>query len=204
MNGIPEGFMKDGKGNLVAVVNIKQTDLIKDEFVRKAVEKAKKQQAELAEFKQKQMEEADDFLELLAQEYDVNLGGKKGNITLRSFDHSLSVKIQVQERIELGPELQVAKQVIDECLNEWTEGGNQNIKAIVNKVFATDKQGTLNPQRILSLRRLEISDDTGKWQKAMDIIAESVTAIDSCRFIRFYEQDEQGADQAISLDIAKL
>ncbi|MDK1286410.1 DUF3164 family protein [Pseudoalteromonas sp. B95] len=37
----------------------------------------------------------------------------------------------------------------------------------------------------------------------MDIIAESVNASDSFRFIRFYKRDQQGADQAISLDIAK-
>lgn len=204
MTDIPEGYMKDGKGNLVAIANIKQTDLIKDEFVKQAVALAEKQQKELAEFKRLQMEQADNFMELLAQEYDVNLGGKKGNVTLRSFDNKLAVKIQAQERIELGPELQLAKELIDKCLDEWTEGGNQNIRAIVNKVFATDKQGTLNPQRILSLRRLEIADDTGKWQQAMDILAESVTSIDSCRFIRFYKQDGHGNDNAVSLDIAKL
>lgn len=204
MNQIPEGFMEDGKGNLVAIANIKQADLIKDEFVKESVALAEQQQKELAEFKQKQMQQADDFMELLAQEHGVNLGGKKGNVVLRSFDNSMSVKIQNQERIELGPELQLAKTLIDECLDNWTKDGNQNIRAIVNKVFATDKQGTLNPQRILGLRKLEIEDDSGQWQKAMNIISESVNTIDSCRFIRFYKKNDKGQDEAISLDIAKL
>ena len=204
MNQIPEGFMLDGKGNLVAIANIKQADLIKDEFVKESVALAEQQQKELAEFKQKQMQQADDFMELLAQEHGVNLGGKKGNVVLRSFDNSMSVKIQNQERIELGPELQLAKTLIDECLDNWTKDGNQNIRAIVNKVFATDKQGTLNPQRILGLRKLEIEDDSGQWQKAMNIISESVNTIDSCRFIRFYKKNDKGQDEAISLDIAKL
>ncbi|MBS3796707.1 DUF3164 family protein [Pseudoalteromonas sp. BDTF-M6] len=203
-NPIPEGYKQDGKGNLVAIANIKQTDLIKDEFVQKAVALAEKQQAELAAFKQAQMQEVDDFIELLAQEHEVELGGKKGNVTLRSFDNKLSVKVQTQERIELGPELTLAKQLIDECLEEWTADGNQNIRAIVSKVFSTDKQGSLNPQRILSLRKLEIADESGKWQKAMNIIAESVGVVDSSRFIRFYKQDANGHDVAISLDIAKL
>ncbi|MBB1420082.1 DUF3164 family protein [Pseudoalteromonas sp. SG44-1] len=204
MNNVPEGYLKDGKGNLVAVANIKQTDLIKDEFVRKAIDKAIEMQEALAEFKQSLMAEADDFIELLAQEHGVNLGGKKGNVTLRTFDSQLKVTLQTQERIELGPELTLAKQLIDQCLDEWTEGGNQNIKAIVSKTFNTDKQGSLNPQRILALRKLEISDDSGKWTKAMNIIAESVGVVDSCRFIRFYKQDDKGIEQAISLDIAKL
>ena len=204
MNNVPDGYLKDGKGNLVAIANIKQTDLIKDEFVRKAIDKALEMQETLAEFKQSLMAEADDFIELLAQEHGVNLGGKKGNVTLRTFDSQLKVTLQTQERIELGPELTLAKQLIDQCLDEWTEGGNQNIKAIVSKTFNTDKQGSLNPQRILALRKLEISDDSGKWTKAMNIIAESVGVVDSCRFIRFYKQDDKGIEQAISLDIAKL
>ena len=204
MNNVPEGYLKDGKGNLVAIANIKQTDLIKDEFVRKAIDKAVEMQEALAEFKQSLMAEADDFIELLAQEHGVNLGGKKGNVTLRTFDSQLKVTLQTQERIELGPELTLAKQLIDQCLDEWTEGGNQNIKAIVSKTFNTDKQGSLNPQRILALRKLEISDDSGKWTKAMNIIAESVGVVDSTRFIRFYKQDDKGIEQAVSLDIAKL
>ena len=203
-NDAPVGFLKDGKGNLWAIANIKQTDLIKDEFVRKAIDKAIEMQEALAEFKLSLMTEADDFIELLAQEHGVNLGGKKGNVTLRTFDSQLKVTLQTQERIELGPELTLAKQLIDQCLDEWTEGGNQNIKAIVSKTFNTDKQGSLNPQRILALRKLEISDDSGKWTKAMNIIAESVGVVDSCRFIRFYKQDDKGIEQAISLDIAKL
>ncbi|WP_368484746.1 DUF3164 family protein [Pseudoalteromonas sp. SD03] len=204
MNNVPDGYLKDGKGNLVAIANIKQTDLIKDEFVKKAIDKAIKMQEALAEFKQSLMAEADDFIELLAQEHGVNLGGKKGNVMLRTFDSQLKVTLQTQERIELGPELTLAKQLIDQCLDEWTEGGNQNIKAIVSKTFNTDKQGSLNPQRILALRKLEITDDSGKWAKAMNIIAESVGVVDSTRFIRFYKQDDNGIEQAISLDIAKL
>lgn len=204
MTNVPDGYLKDGKGNLVALANIKQTELIKDEFVKKALAAAEHMQAQLAEFKLALMGEADDFIELLAQEHGVNLGGKKGNVTLRTFDSKLKVTLQTQERIELGPELALAKELIDQCLDDWTQGGNQNIRAIVNKVFNTDKQGSLNPQRILSLRKLEITDESGKWAKAMNIIAESVGVVDSSRFIRFYKQDDKGIEHAISLDIAKL
>lgn len=201
---VPEGFKKDGKGNLVALINIKQPDLVRDEFVIKAITLAKKQQAELAKFKHEQMAEVDSFIDLLAQDHDVQLGGKKGNITLRSFDHKSKVTIQNQERIELGPELIIAKELIDQCLDEWTTGGNANIRSIINNVFSTDKAGMVNPQRILGLRRLEIEDTTGKWKQAMEAIAESVGVVDSDRFIRFYETDDNDKEHAISLDIAKL
>ncbi|MEC8325870.1 MAG: DUF3164 family protein [Pseudomonadota bacterium] len=204
MSTIPEGYRKNGKGDLVSIANIKPKDVIRDEFVLEALIKAEEAQAYLQKFKSEMMTQVDDFIELLSQEHDVQMGGKKGNITLRSYDHSAKVVVQNHERIELGPELNVAKELIDQCLDEWTHDGNANIRAIVNKVFATDKKGTLNPQRILSLRQLEITDDSGRWAKAMNIIAESVDVVDSSRFIRFYKKDEHGNEQAVSLDIAKL
>lgn len=201
---IPEGYLKDGKGNLIPLCNVKEMDLVRDEFVKKAVSLAKKQQAALAKFKADQMAEVDSFIDVLAQNHGVHLGGKKGNITLRSFDHTLKVTIQNQERIELGPELIVAKELIDSRLDVWTKNGNENIRTIVNNVFSTDKAGMVNPQRILGLRRLEIQDDSGEWETAMSIIADSVDIVDSDRFIRFYESDDKGKEQAVSLDIAKL
>ncbi|MDK1286412.1 DUF3164 family protein [Pseudoalteromonas umbrosa] len=51
--------MKDVKGNLVALTNVKQSDLIKDEYVKKAIKLAEKQQKQLADFKQQKMDEAD-------------------------------------------------------------------------------------------------------------------------------------------------
>ena len=182
---------------------IRPADIIRHEFVQSAIAKAKEQSKALAEFKKQQMSEFDAFIALLAQEYAVELGGTKGNVTLRSFDHKQKVTLQVQESIELGPELLVAKELIDECLNEWSEGANENLKLIIEQTFATDKKGKVSVQKVLGLRRLKITDDSGKWQRAMDIIADSILVMDSTRFIRFYETIGEH-EHAISLDIAKL
>lgn len=200
---MPQEFLTNHKGHQVPVKAIRPADIIRHEFVQTAIAKAKQQSKALAEFKAQQFSEFDAFLGLLAQEYAVEMGGKKGNVTLRSFDHQQKVTLQVQESIELGPELLVAKELIDECLNEWSEGANENLKLIIEQTFATDKKGKVSVQKVLGLRRLKITDDTGKWQHAMDIIADAIQVIDSTRFIRFYETiGEQ--EHAISLDIAKL
>ncbi|WP_392352458.1 DUF3164 family protein [Pseudoalteromonas rhizosphaerae] len=200
---MPQEFLINHKGQQVPLKGIRPADIIRHEFVQKAIELAKAQSYQLAEFKKQQMSEFDAFMGLLAQDYAVEMGGKKGNVTLRSFDHKQKVTLQVQESIELGPELLVAKELIDECLNEWSEGANENLKLIIEQTFATDKKGKVSVQKVLGLRRLKITDDSGKWQRAMDIIADAIQVIDSTRFIRFYETvGEQ--ERAISLDIAKL
>ncbi len=200
---MPQEFLINQKGHQVPVKAIRPADIIRHEFVQTAIAKAKEQSKALAEFKKQQMSEFDAFIGLLAQEYAVELGGTKGNVTLRSFDHKQKVTLQVQESIELGPELLVAKELIDECLNEWSEGANENLKLIIEQTFATDKKGKVSVQKVLGLRRLKITDETGKWQRAMDIIADSILVMDSTRFIRFYETIGEN-EHAISLDIAKL
>lgn len=200
---MPQEFLINQKGHQVPLKAIRPADIIRHEFVQSAIAKAKEQSKALAEFKKQQMSEFDAFIALLAQEYAVELGGTKGNVTLRSFDHKQKVTLQVQESIELGPELLVAKELIDECLNEWSEGANENLKLIIEQTFATDKKGKVSVQKVLGLRRLKITDDSGKWQRAMDIIADSILVMDSTRFIRFYETIGEH-EHAISLDIAKL
>ncbi|CAM3930825.1 MULTISPECIES: DUF3164 family protein [Pseudoalteromonas] len=200
---MPQDFLVNHKGHQVPLKGIRPADIIRHEFVQSAIAKAKGQSQALAEFKKQQMSEFDAFMGLLAQEYAVEMGGKKGNVTLRSFDHKQKITLQVQESIELGPELLIAKELIDECLNEWSENANENLKLIIEQTFATDKKGKVSVQKVLGLRRLKITDDSGKWQRAMDIIADAIQVIDSTRFIRFYETvGEQ--ERAISLDIAKL
>ena len=200
---MPQEFLINHKGHQVPLKGIRPADIIRNEFVQSAIAKAKEQSQALAEFKKQQMSEFDAFMGLLAQEYAVEMGGKKGNVTLRSFDHKQKITLQVQESIELGPELLIAKELIDECLNEWSEGANENLKLIIEQTFATDKKGKVSVQKVLGLRRLKITDDSGKWQRAMDIIADAIQVIDSTRFIRFYETVGE-LERAISLDIAKL
>lgn len=200
---MPQEFLINQKGHHVPLAAIRETDLIRHEFVLAAIQKATEQRQALKTFKAEQMAQMDAFVQLLAQEYQVPLGGKKGNVTLRSFDHKQRVVMQVQESIELGPELLIAKELIDECLNEWSQGANENLKAVIEQTFATDKKGKVSVQKVLGLRRLTINDDSGKWQQAMEIIADAIEVVDSSRFIRFYTTvGEQ--EHAISLDIAKL
>ena len=200
----PEGFKKDGKGRLVPIGSIKQLDLIKDEFVIKGIALAKKLQYEMAKFKRQQMSEVEEFMLLLQQEHEVRMGGKKGNITLRSFDQSSKIVVQNQDRIELGPELILAKSIIDELLEEWTQGSSENLVTLITKKFQTDNQGQVSPGEVLSLRNYEIEDPSGRWEKAMELIAQSISVVGSSRFIRFYEKDDNEVEQPISLDISKL
>ena len=196
-----EPYLRDAKGALVPLQMVKATDLLMDELVRKVTGAASSLHDRLARFKIAAFNDVAEFQALLAQEYDTTIGGKRGNITLTSFDGCRKVQVQVADLFEFGPELQAAKSLIDECLGEWAADGRPELRALVNRVFSVDKEGQINRAELFMLLRVEIADD--RWQRAMSAIRESMRVIGSKSYMRFYERDQpDGAWRAISLDIA--
>lgn len=199
---IPDGYRLNDKGHLIPVDKIKEIDLLRDETVIKLVQKALELQSIMISIKDILFDEFNGFIELSAKEYDTHLGGKKGNVSLMSFDGRYKVQMAISDNLVFDERLQVAKSLIDECLHEWTKDSNDNIKAIIDNAFAVDKEGKINIRRVLSLRNLNIIDD--KWLKAMSAISDATQVISSKEYIRFYERDEHGKYNQISLDFANL
>ena len=141
------------------------------------------------------------FVALSGDEYGVSLGGKKGNVTLYSYDGRYKIQRAMQDRIDFDERLQAAKALIDECLVDWVEGARPEVHAIINRAFQSEKSGEVNTGAVLALRRLEIADE--RWQRAMDAIGEAVQVVGSRSYIRVYERiGDSDQYRPISLDIA--
>ncbi|ENZ7981838.1 TPA: DUF3164 family protein [Klebsiella pneumoniae] len=195
-------YMKDRKGRLVPISQISDYDLAMDSFVREQVAAAKVKNADLSEFKDRAFNECYAWLDLVAEKFGRTRGGAKGNVTFPTFDGSQQITIRVQETLTFGPELQIAKELFDECVTDWSKGANANLQAIVTDAFQVDKEGQLNTGRILSLRRVKIQDE--RWIKAMDAISESLQVAMSKTYINFREKDKSGKLVNIPLDIAAI
>ena len=195
-------YMKDRKGRLVPISQISDYDLAMDSFVREQVAAAKVKNADLSEFKDRAFNECYAWLDLVAEKFGRTRGGAKGNVTFPTFDGSQQITIRVQETLTFGPELQIAKELFDECVTDWSKGDNANLQAIVTDAFQVDKEGQLNTGRILSLRRVKIQDE--RWIKAMDAISESLQVAMSKTYINFREKDKSGKLVNIPLDIAAI
>ena len=100
------------------------------------------------------------------------------------------------------PALLAAKALIDECINEWTEGSRTELKTLINAAFQVDKEGNISTARVLGLRRLQITDE--KWQRAMDALSDSLQVHISKPFVRVYRRGEDGEYQLMNLDVAKV
>ena len=195
-------YRQDAKGNLVPLANIKEIDLLRDELVMEIAGKAHKVQQQMTAFKADSMADIAAFVQLSADRYDVAVGGKKGNVTLHSFDGAYRVNLSMQDTLVFDEGLLAAKALIDECINEWTAGSRTELKTLINAAFQVDKEGNISTARVLGLRRLEIKDE--KWQRAMEALSDSLQVHTSKQFVRVYKRDDAGEYQLVSLDIAKV
>ncbi len=200
---VKENYRTDAQGRLVPESMIKPIDLTRDQLVFELAMKARTLHESLRNFKAGVFDEINAFVELSAEQYGVKWGGKKGNITLYSFDGSLKIQIAIAEHVVFDERLQAAKQLIDECIKDWSQGSRAEIQVLVQSAFQTDKEGKINTGRVLALRRLDIHDT--KWQTAMRAIGESLQVVGSKEYVRFYER-VGNTDQyrPISLDIAAV
>ena len=196
-------YMEDAKGNLVRLELVRTTDLLMDEAVRKIMAFATDLSAQLARFKSHTLGDVSDLLAVFDQEYQVQRGGKKGNVTLLTFDGKMKVQLAIADQITFGPELQSAKKVVDECLNEWSADSRPELQAIVQRAFNTDKEGLVNRSELFSLLRLEIADP--RWQLAMKAIRDSIRVNGTKEYVRFYQRPHANAAWSpVTIDLAAV
>lgn len=197
---IPDGYMQNAVGHLVPIESIKEIDLVRDEFVRQTITRAKEFSERINQFKSSLAGDFQAFIDLSAEKYGVTLGGIKGNVCLTSFDGGYKVMRDVSERIEFDERLQAAKALIDQCLSDWTRDAGSEIRTLINDAFQVDKKGRINTKRILGLRKLKIEHPT--WLSAMEAIGDAVTVTGSCTYYRLHERTDSGDYVQINLDFS--
>lgn len=193
-------YWQDPKGNLVADELVKEIDKTRDELVRGFAQSAVDLQGEIRTFKNRVFDDVAAFVELSSEKYGVKMGGRKGNLTLHTFDGKYKLQVAVSEHLSFDERIHAAKEQIDLCLQEWAADARPEIRTLIDNAFQVDKEGNLSTARILGLRRVEITDE--RWLRAMQAIGDSIQIIGSKDYVRFYERDEHGKYQPITLDMA--
>jgi hypothetical protein len=200
---IPDGFLKDAQNRLVPIDTIEPIDLERNDLVIGLVEKAKRIKKLLTEFKLESFGDIAALQEMSAEQYGIKMGGKKGNISLPSFDGRYKIQRSIADNVSFDERLQVAKELIDQCIHRWSDGVDSKVRALVEHAFQVDKEGKINTGRVLTLRRIKIDDE--QWQQAMDAIADSIQVSGSTTYLRLYERvGETDQFESISLDLAKV
>ena len=197
-------YMADTRGNLVPLSLVKPQDKLQDETVRKVMGFALALSDQVERFKAHTMADLAALDQLLEQQYGlVKRGNKgKGNRSYMTVDALLRVSVQVADYIDFGPELQIAKSLLDECLNEWSADARPEIQAVVTKAFNTDKEGQINRSEIFMLLRLEIEDP--RWVNAMKAIRDAMRVVGRKEYVRFGMRSSPEAKwRSVTIDLAQ-
>jgi hypothetical protein len=200
-SNIPEGYKQDSQGRLVPVAAIKPVDQERDDLIYELVNEALNLRKMLRDFRCGANDDIEAFCDLSSEKYGAPAGGKKGNLTLTSFDGKYKIQRAISEVLAFDERLQAAKALIDQCITRWAKGASSEIRTLVQDAFQVDKAGNINTGRVLSLRRLSFDDDD--WRNAMTAISDSLLVATTRSYLRFYERDDStGAYLPINLDLA--
>lgn len=196
-------YLTNSYGRRIPKSTIHPIDLLRDDLVTKLIADALNTQDIMRRYKQRALSDITAFLSLSAEQYNIQWGGRKGNLSLVSYDGRYKIMLAVSDKLSFDERLHIAKQLIDECIHKWTEGSNDNLKVLIEHAFQTDKQGNINTSRIFELMRIKIDDPD--WEKAMQALEESIQVTSTTQYLRLYER-QQDSDKytQISLDLAGL
>lgn len=195
-------YMTDAKGALVPVELIKPQHQLEDETVRKIMGFALALSDQVSRFKGHVFEDLGAFDAILEQQYGLTKGGPKGNRTYQSYDGLMKIEVRVADLLDFGPELQVAKALLDECLNEWSADARPEVRALITKTFNTDKEGQVNRALVFMLLSLDVEDP--RWNRAMDALREAIRIVGSKTYYRIQTRPTIEAGwQTVTIDLAK-
>lgn len=186
-------FLLNNRGYQVPVEEIKPQDLLKHDLVTELTKQAKEQSKAHEDFKRKVFSEVNDLIALVAGEYNVTIGGAKGNVSLTSFDQKKKIQVGIADQISFGSEIDIAKQLITEVIEEELAETSGFITQLMRDAFEADKQGHYNKNRILALRKYRDANKSDKWSNAMKALDEAIICSGSKTHITFLERNIQGA-----------
>ena len=200
---VPEGMRVNAEGHFVPETSIREQDLLRDQLVMELVPSAISLSQAMAAYKAKALAEISDLIEIAAERYGAKLGGKKGNVSLVSFDGRYKIQRAYREVVAFTEEIEAAKALIDSCIVRWSEGANDNIRAVVSQAFRKNRNGEISTGKVLDLMRMEIDDE--EWNRAMEALRDALKSNGTAVYIRVYERiGTTDQYKPISLDIASL
>jgi hypothetical protein len=197
-----ESTMKNALGQDVPMRLVKDVDRTRDALVIDLVERFEEAGRNLAALKKHATGELEAFLQLSAERFGTDLGGKKGNVTLYSYNGRYKVVRSVQDLVVFDEGLASAKELVDRCLTEWGSESRPELRMIIEKAFRPNSSGRVSTSAILGLRTLAINDE--RWITAMHAISESLKVMSSKAYIRVYRKDKLDNWQPVNVDFAAL
>ena len=197
-----DGNWIDPRGQAVPQAYVKALDRKRDHEVEMAVKEALVIEKRMKDLKEKILGRIMKYRAAIEKDTGVKLEGK-GNLCLTNFSGDKQLEFSMNDIIVFDEKLQIARQLINDCIGEWSDGANKNLKVVINQAFELDKKGKVNTQAILKLRQLNIRN--AKWKKAMELIGESISITGTRQYLNIRARKNSSAKlKTINLNFSSM
>jgi hypothetical protein len=178
------GTMRNAIGQDVPLDLVKPVDKLRDDLVRDVAEDYERAAAELTRLRSHVADDLEAFLNISAERYGQDLGGKKGNVTLHSYDGKTKIVRTMHDNIVFDESIHAAKTLIDQYLSDALQGVSNEVRLLVDRAFRPNSAGRISTSAVLSLRAVAINDP--RWLNAMRAIEDSIKVVSSSASVRVY------------------
>lgn len=193
-------YWKNAEGELIPQSRIFSHEKKSDRLVEKIHNRVVKLHDRIASEKQIIADEINNYLEEIAKENGTD--EFEGNTTLYNFDKTKQIEVKISKHFVADERLNVAKAKIDQCIQKWSDGANDNMIALVNKAFKVDRKGNIDVKQLKSLRELNIKDK--EWKEAMTLIEDSIKVDIAKTYFNFRKREDNGKLESIPLNFSAL
>ncbi|MGB4776128.1 MAG: DUF3164 family protein [Daejeonella sp.] len=195
---------KDEAGNSIPYARITEFERKAERLTFQKAKHAQKLHTELSEFKEDLKTEAQELYDLFCKENGGPIGKGKGGATFFNFDRSVKIEVSIQDRIEFDPNtIELAKDKLDEVLNDGLDGAKEFIKPLVMDAFKTTG-GSLDTKRVLGLRRYADRVSDVRYAEAMTLIDKAIRKPQSKEYFRIWVKDNTGEFKNIDLNFSSI
>jgi hypothetical protein len=202
---LPSDLVRRPDGSYVSLSSLEPRDQLAHELVMRLFSQAETESDRLRSLKQASLIEMRAFRDMMFGDYGLTVTGSRGGFSIKSVDGTKKVEMAVNQSISFGPELSVARELLNQFLTHELEGSSEVIEEIVTSAFRVNDEGKVNVSSVLALRKHRRKfSHYPLWAEAMDVIEKAILR-DPSTYIRFYRVDpETKAETMVPLDIAKV
>lgn len=199
---VPAGYVRNARGDFVPESRVREQDKLRDQVARDLSIEAIALHEAMKRFKQKALGDIADLVSIASDRYGVQLGGKKGNVSVITYDGEFKVVRSFADRITFTEEMLAAKALVLECVQSWTDGANDHLVSVVQHYLSPGRNGQIRTADVLEMLRWEIDDDN--WKQAMQAVKDSILICGTAVYVRVYQRDSNDQYQQITLDLAAV
>lgn len=128
----------------------------------------------------------------------------KGNFTWYNFDRSVKVEVNVNETIQFDEGLiAAAREHLDSFISKNVQGTDEVVRVLINSAFHNTKGG-LDSKKVLSLMKYRTKIKAVEFQKALNLIEQSISRPSSKKYFRIWAKDADGKYHNVDLNFSSI